>query len=104
MLHFLRSLWYRRVTFRRRRKLVDRLLVRAEAAGAADTVLVPEVFIVVTSYRIPGRDGGRRVQAAIARRPLPRAGHIVAAIVEMADQRLAKDCSDRLATPPGTSG
>src|SRR3954452_13841093 len=41
MLHFLRSLWYRRVTFRHRRKLVDRLLGRREARGGRDPARGP---------------------------------------------------------------
>src|SRR4051812_39252586 len=50
ILHFLRSVWYRRVTFRRRRRALDRLLAADE--GTALALRVPELFIVVTSFRI----------------------------------------------------
>jgi glycosyltransferase Alg8 len=100
MLHFLRSLWYRRVTFRHRRKLVDRLLVRAEAAGAGDSVRVPEVWIVVTSFRIRAETAAAVFEAAL--REAIRYGApatLVASIVEMGDQRLAKAVFDRLNPP-----
>ena len=63
-------------------------------------LLASEVFIVVTSYRIPAETSLAAFTAAIeeaARYPSPVT--IVAAVVEMADQRLAKDLFRRLAPP-----
>src|SRR3954463_10704993 len=99
MLHFLRSLWYRRVTFKHRRKLVDRLLVRAEAAG--DAVRVPEVWIVVTSFRIRAEPAAAVFEAAL--REVIRYGApatLVASIVEMGDQRLGGGGVGPVPPPP----
>ena len=95
-LHLVRSLWYRRRVFPRWR-------AQAEALAAArdrGELLASEVFIVVTSYRIPAETTLAAFTAAIdeaARYPSPVT--IVAAVVEMADQRLVKDLFRRLAPP-----
>ena len=78
---------------------------RAQAEALADPetaaeLLASEVFIVVTSYRIPAETSLAAFTAAIeeaARYPNPVT--IVAAVVEMAEQRLAKDLFRRLAPP-----
>lgn len=96
--HLARSLWYRARAFPRWRAQVDRL-AGADPQTAAE-LLVPEVFIVVTSYRIVTETMVAAFTAALgeaARYPNPVT--IVAAIVETADQRLVKDLFRRLAPP-----
>ena len=66
----------------------------------AGELLASEAFIIVTSYRIPAETSLAAFTAAIeeaARYPNPVT--IVAAVVEMAEQRLAKDLFRRLAPP-----
>lgn len=97
-LHLVRSLWYRLRVFPRWRRTVDRV----EAAGdeVALELRVPELFIVITSFRIPVETTISAFSAAIG--AAVRYGGqvtIVASIVEMADQRLIKDLFRRLAPP-----
>jgi glycosyltransferase Alg8 len=97
--HLCRSLWYRCRVFPRWRRQADRLM--AAGTSTAAELLAPEAFIVITSYRIPAETTAAAFGAAIteaARYPNPVT--IVAAIVEMADQRLIKDLFRRLAPPP----
>ena len=96
-LHLVRSLWYRRRVFPHWRAQAE-ALAQPETAGE---LLASEAFIIVTSYRIPAEISLAAFTAAIeeaARYPNPVT--IVAAVVEMAEQRLAKDLFRRLA-PPG---
>jgi glycosyltransferase Alg8 len=94
--HLCRSAWYRGAVFPRWR-------AQARALAAGDTaaeILAPEVFIIVTSYRIPADTTVAALTAAIGeavRYPSPVT--VVAAVVEMADLRLAKDLFRRLAPP-----
>ena len=84
-LHLCRSLWYRRLVFPRWRAQADRL---GDEATAGELV-AGEVFLVITSYRIPAETSIAVFTAAIAeavRYPSPVT--LVAAVVEMADQRL----------------
>jgi mannuronan synthase len=93
-LHLCRSLCYRLRVFPRWR-------AQAEALSGPETageLLPSEAFIIVTSYRIPAETTLAALTAAIeeaARYPNPVT--IVAAVVEMAEQRLAKDLFRRLA-------
>ena len=96
-LHLCRSLWYRRLVFPRWRAQADRL---GDEATAGELV-AGEVFLVITSYRIPAETSIAVFTAAIAeavRYPSPVT--LVAAVVEMADQRLVKDLFRHLAPPP----
>lgn len=96
--HFLRSLWYRQVAFPRRRRWLGE--IEAATDGAED-LLPPEVFIVVTSFRIPAETTATVFTAAIREAATyPGRTTIVASLVEMADQRLVKDLFRRLAPPP----
>ena len=84
--------------FPRWRAQAEKLAGNAETAAE---LLAPEVFLVVTSYRIPGGTSLAAYTAAIEEAArYPRPVTIVAAVVEMADQRLVKDLFRRLAPPP----
>jgi glycosyltransferase Alg8 len=80
LLHFARSLVYRRVVYPRMRE-------RA-IAGAGDP---PHAYLLVTSFRIPSETTAR-VYAAAFRAALaaPGGATVVASIVEMSDERLVK--------------
>ena len=96
LLHLCRSYWYRRRMFPRWRSQVEAL----SGPETQAELLASEVFIVITSYRIHGETSLAAFTAAIeeaARYPNPVT--IVAAVVEMADQRLVKDLFRRLAPP-----
>jgi glycosyltransferase Alg8 len=97
--HLVRSLWYRGLVFPRWRRRAEAIAAAGEEAAA--TLAVPEVFVVVTSYRIPPATTQAVFQAAIAEARRYQGGRVtlVASIVEMADQRLVKDLF-RLAAPP----
>ncbi|MEK0085661.1 glycosyltransferase [Benzoatithermus flavus] len=97
--HLLRSLWYRAHVFPRwRRRILDLAAADPEVERA---LLAPEVYIVVTSYRIPVPTTEAVLAAALVEAERYRGGRvtIVTSIVEMADQRLIKDLF-RLAAPP----
>jgi mannuronan synthase len=97
--HLCRSLWYRRRVFPGWRRLAERL--RAAGPDAAAELLVPEVFIVITSYRVPAETTIAAFSGAVAEAArYPNPVTIVASIVEMADQRLVKDVFKRLEPPP----
>ena len=94
--HLVRSLWYRRVVFPRWRAQSDRV---AQGDAAAE-LAAGEVFIVVTCYRIPAETSIMAFTAAFAEAArYPRPVTVVAAVVELADQRLVKDLFRRLAPP-----
>lgn len=87
--HLVRSLVYRWRVFPRWRRLV----ARATAEGAdGDTALpAPEVFVVVTTYRIPAEVTLAAFEAAFAEAGrYPGPATVVAAVVEPADARLVK--------------
>jgi mannuronan synthase len=99
LLHLCRSYRYRRAVFPRWRRQAEKLAADEETAAL---LLAPEVFIVVTSYRIPGGTSLAAFTAAIEEAArYPRPVTIVAAVVEMAEQRLVKDLLRRLEPPPG---
>lgn len=101
LVHLARSLWYRRITFRRRRRLLNRLETAAAEAGTTGTLRAPEIFIVVTSFRIRAETTAAVFEAAL--REAVRYGRpatVVASIVELGDQRLVKAVFRRLAPPP----
>ncbi|HEX8375391.1 MAG TPA: glycosyltransferase [Geminicoccaceae bacterium] len=103
LLHLLRSAWYRQVTFRRWRRLVDRLetVAAAEPGDAGEALRVPQVFVVVTSYRIRAETSALVFEAALREAiAYGRPATIVASVVELADQRLVKAVFARLAPPP----
>ena len=94
--HLVRSLWYRVLVFPRWRAQADALA----GPDTAAEILAPEVFIVVTSYRIPAETSVAAFSAAIAEaKRYPSPVTIVVAVVEMAELRLAKDLFRRLAPP-----
>jgi mannuronan synthase len=96
--HLVRSLWYRRRVFARSRRLVERL--EAADPETAAELLVPEVFLVVTSYRVPVETTVTAFSAAFAEAArYPNPVTVVASIVEMADQRLIKDVFRRTEPP-----
>jgi glycosyltransferase Alg8 len=98
LVHLARSLWFRRIVFPRWR----RLLTRVQAAGehTASALLAPEVFIVVTSYRIAAETTLAAFEGAIGEAArYPARVTVVAALVEMADQRLVKRLFTTMAPP-----
>jgi glycosyltransferase Alg8 len=97
--HLLRSLWYRARVFPAWRRRAERVAAAGEETAAM--LLAPEVYLVVTSYRIPAETTLAVLAAAIGEAGRYRGSRvaIVASIVEMADQRLIKDLFRRLAPP-----
>ena len=94
--HLLRSVWYRRIVFPRWRSQADRL----SGEETAGELLVGEVFVIVTSYRIPAETSIAAFSAAIAEAArYPKPVTLVAAVVELADERMIKDLFRRLAPP-----
>lgn len=84
--HVVRALLYRRVVFPRLRRAAHRRLAAGPGPGR-----VPELVLVMTSYRIPPETTATAIRAALAeaaRLALPTT--LVVALVEMADQRLVK--------------
>lgn len=84
--HLVRALAYRRLVFPRLRRAADRLA--AERGGMPP---VPELVLVVTSYRIPAETTASVIRAALAeaaRLAVPTT--LVVALVEAADERLVK--------------
>lgn len=82
LLHFLRSLVYRKLVY-------PRMARRAGALAAAGDP--PHAYLLVTSFRIP-TETTARVYAAAFRAALaaPGGATVVASLVEMADERLVK--------------
>lgn len=100
LVHLVRFWWYRGVAFKRRRRLVER--VRAASDDAAAALVAPEMFLIVTSYRIPVPVTIAAFEAAIAEaKAYPAPTTIVAALVEGADARLVKQLFEVAAPPPG---
>src|SRR5262245_9746299 len=88
VLHFVRSIIYRRRAFPR---------LRAEAEASAAGTKAPRAFLLVTSFRIDASTTARVYRAAVeAAKQAPGPAVIVASIVEMADQRLIKAIFDRM--------
>ena len=88
ILHFARSIVYRRFAFPR---------LRAEAEAVYAGTEPPRAFLLVTSFRIDARTTARVYRAAIeAAKRAPGPAVIVASIVEMADQRLIKALFDQM--------
>ena len=97
LLHLGRSIWYRRITFAGWRRLLARL---EDAEAAASALLPPEIFLVITSYRIPPETTALVYRAAIEEAAAyGRPATLVAAVVEMADERLVKALFARVAPP-----
>lgn len=85
--HLARSVWYRAAVFPRWRRLAARLAAADEADGAT----APEVFVVVTSYRVRAETTALALDATLAEAArYPGRATVVAAVVEPADVRLAK--------------
>ena len=99
VLHLGRSIWYRRITFAGWRRLLARL-DRLDPQAATSNLLPPEVFLVITTYRIPPETTALVYRAAIEEAvAFARPATLVAAVVEMADERLVKAIFARLAPP-----
>jgi len=89
--HLGRALYYRGVVFPRWRRAADRL---GEAGAAA------QVYILIATYRIRAETTARVFQAAIAEAiRYGRPATIVAAIVEVGDQRLIKRVFQQMSPP-----
>ncbi|HRY24704.1 MAG TPA: glycosyltransferase [Geminicoccaceae bacterium] len=98
--HFLRAQYYKRIEFRGLRRRATALLPAPAADSADETRAGPEVFIVVTSFRIRAETTATVYRGAIAeacRHDGPAV--IVASIVEMADQRFIKQLFYSMAPP-----
>jgi glycosyltransferase Alg8 len=92
MVHFVRSLIYRRRNFP---------MLRRQADALGEDALPSHVYILINSFRIRAETTARVYQAAIAEairygRPVM----IVASVVELADQRLVKHLFQRMSPPP----
>lgn len=97
--HLIRSLLYRGIVFKRWRVRLDRL--RAADPDAGKALLAPELFLVVTTYRVRSEITMAAFEAAIAEaRRYPGPATVVASIVEMADQRLIKELFQLRVTEP----
>jgi glycosyltransferase Alg8 len=98
--HFVRSIIYRRLMFPRWRSAARRL-AQAHASGEdVPDPRVPELFCVVTSYRIRAETTVAVYRALIGeltryRRP----AMVVASVVELADERLVKRLFQKLGAP-----
>ncbi|HET6519742.1 MAG TPA: glycosyltransferase [Geminicoccaceae bacterium] len=95
--HLVRALIYRHVVFPRWRRTADRLLTE-EGGGGRDR----QLFIVVTSFRIDVPTTVAVFRAAFeeaARHPGPAT--VIAAVVELGDQRLIKAVFRKLDPSPG---
>ncbi len=109
IVHFLRAQYYKRLVFPRFRRRADRLARVAagsppagDAAAAADPPPVPqpELYILITSFRLRAEITAEVFRAAFAEAcrydgPVT----IVAALVEMADQRFVKHIFYKIAPP-----
>lgn len=92
--HLVRSAWYRTRVFPRWRGMVDRIM--AAGADTAAELRVPEVFIVITSYRIPVETTLAAFAGALAEaRRYGGRVTLVAALVERGDRRLVKSLFQR---------
>ena len=81
MLHFVRSLIYRRFVY-------PRMATRARALAVGDP---PHAYLLVTSFRIPTETTARVYTAAFrAAVAAPGGATVVASLVEMSDERLVK--------------
>ncbi|MCB1968998.1 MAG: glycosyltransferase [Geminicoccaceae bacterium] len=89
--HFLRALIYKNISFPRWRRYADRLLCASDEGEVDPAELYPEAFIVITAFRIRTETVVAVLRAALLEaRDYPRPVTIVASVVEMADERLAK--------------
>ncbi|MFO1069528.1 MAG: glycosyltransferase [Geminicoccaceae bacterium] len=99
--HFVRSIIYRKLVFPGWRRRADRL-VAAEAAGVPGArARVPEVFCIVTSYRIRAETTVAVYRALIDNLiDYGQPAVIVASVVEAADLRLVKQLFRKMNPPP----
>lgn len=99
--HLARSLVYRKLVFPRWRAAVTRLLADHAGAGGDPDPRPSEVYCVVTTYRIPAETTAACYHALLDE--LLRYGRpavVVAAIVEMADERFIKRLFHSRRLPP----
>lgn len=86
--HLARSCWYRWVTFAGWRRSLGRLAALADDEALA-AMLPSEVFIVVTSHRVPAQTAALAFRAAIDEAVgYGRKAAVVAAVAELADERM----------------
>lgn len=102
--HLVRSLIYRQLVFPRWRRrathLMDRLAVELAEAPERAALLLPHVFLVITSYRIPGETMVAVYRAAIREaEQWPGPVTIVVSLVEPGDARLLKQLFRKLQPP-----
>ena len=91
LLHFARSIYYRKVDY-------PRLRAAAEAAAAGRPK--PCAYLMVTSFRIDAATTSRVYRATFeAAKAAPGKAVVVASIVEMADQRLIKQLYAQIISP-----
>ncbi len=107
IVHFLRAQYYKRSVFPRLRQRADRLGIVAEdpATATADAAAAavsrkPELYILITSFRLRAEITAEVFRAAFAE----ACGYggkvtVVAALVEMADQRFVKHIFYKMAPP-----
>ena len=100
--HFVRALIYKNRVFPRWRRYADRLLRAVRDDEGVDAAeLMPDAYLVITAFRIRAETVTAVLRAALAEaerygRPVT----IVASVVEMADERLAKRLFTEMAPPP----
>jgi len=120
LVHFCRAQYYKRVAFPRLRRRADALMAEATASGDADVAPatpvravtgtaeaatdtigdVPDVYLLVSSFRQRAETTAVVFKAAIEEAcRYPGQVTLVAALVEMADQRFIKQIFYRLAPP-----
>ena len=109
MVHFVRAQYYKRSFFPRLRRraeamaavAVDQGEAAADEMGTAEPTGAPDLYILVTSFRLRAEITAVVFKAAFAEAcRYPGQVTVVAALVEMADQRFIKQIFYRVA-PPG---
>jgi glycosyltransferase Alg8 len=102
IVHFLRAQHYKRVVFPRLRRRADKLMAMP-VAGSADAPPAPsppDLYVLVTSFRLRAEITAEVFLGVFSEASrYPGTVTVVAAIVEMADQRFIKHIFHKLAPP-----
>jgi mannuronan synthase len=103
IVHFIRAQYYKRSFFPRLRRRADALMPLApvdEDTHAEASAAAPDLYILVTSFRLRAEITAAVFKAAFAEAcRYPGAVTVVAALVEMGDQRFIKQIFYRMAPP-----